>query len=66
MAVLASKRAHEIEAGDIKMLSEYKSPKTVGMAMEEIAAGNVIIDPDSLMLEKDAEKMDKLAQKDGE
>ena len=36
------------------------------MAMEEIAAGNVIIDPDSLMLEKDAEKMDKLAQKDSE
>ncbi|MSD83692.1 DNA-directed RNA polymerase subunit omega [Lactobacillus curvatus] len=66
LAVLASKRAHEIEAGDIKMLSEYKSPKTVGMAMEEIAAGNVIIDPDSLMLEKDAEKMDKLAQQDGE
>jgi DNA-directed RNA polymerase subunit omega len=66
LAVLASKRAHEIEAGDIKMLSEYKSPKTVGMAMEEIAAGNVIIDPDSLMLEKDAEKMDKLAQKDSE
>ena len=66
LAVLASKRAHEIEAGDIKMLSEYKSPKTVGMAMEEIAAGNVIIDPDSLKLEKDAEKMDKLDQKDGE
>lgn len=66
LAILASKRAHEIEAGDIKMLSEYKSPKTVGMAMEEIAAGNVIIDPDSLMLEKDAEKMDKLAQKDSE
>ena len=66
LAVLASKRAHEIVAGDIKMLSEYKSPKTVGMAMEEIAAGNVIIDPDSLMLEKDAEKMDKLAQKDSE
>ncbi|MCP8862601.1 DNA-directed RNA polymerase subunit omega [Latilactobacillus curvatus] len=66
LAVLASKRAHEIEAGDIKMLSEYKSPKTVGMAMEEIVAGNVIIDPDSLMLEKDAEKMDKLAQKDSE
>lgn len=66
LAVLASKRAHEIEAGDIKMLSEYKSPKTVGMAMEEIAAGNVTIDPDSLMLEKDAEKMDKLSQKDGE
>lgn len=66
LAVLASKRAHEIEAGDIKMLSEYKSSKTVGMAMEEIAAGNVIIDPDSLMLEKDAEKMDKLAQKDSE
>ena len=66
LAVLASKRAHEIEAGDMKMLSEYQSPKSVGMAMEEIAAGNVIIDPDSLMLEKDAEKMDKLAQKDGE
>lgn len=64
LAVLASKRAHEIEAGDMNLLSEYKSPRTVGMAMEEIAAGQVNVDPNSLMLEKDAERMDKLEQQE--
>ncbi|KRN33819.1 hypothetical protein IV40_GL000129 [Lactobacillus selangorensis] len=58
LAVLASKRAHQIEAGDVKMLSEYKSPKPLGQALEEIAAGDIIIDPDSMMLEKDAERID--------
>ncbi|WP_368296054.1 DNA-directed RNA polymerase subunit omega, partial [Lacticaseibacillus rhamnosus] len=44
LAVLAAKRAHELEAGDLKMLSDYKSDKSVGKALEEIAAGDVIID----------------------
>ncbi|EGF48925.1 DNA-directed RNA polymerase subunit omega, partial [Lacticaseibacillus rhamnosus MTCC 5462] len=51
-------RAHELEAGDLKMLSDYKSDKSVGKALEEIAAGDVIIDPKSKMLERDAEKLD--------
>ena len=49
---------HELEAGDLKMLSDYKSDKSVGKALEEIAAGDVIIDPKSKMLERDAEKLD--------
>lgn len=55
LAVLAAKRAHELESGDLKMLSDYKSDKSVGKALEEIAAGDVIIDPKSKMLERDAE-----------
>lgn len=58
LAVLAAKRAHELEAGDVKMIPEYKSLKTVGQALEEVAAGEVIIDPASKMLERDAEKLD--------
>ena len=46
LAVLAAKRAHELEAGDLKMLSDYKSDKSVGKALEEIAAGKVTIDPE--------------------
>ncbi|MCI1290474.1 MAG: DNA-directed RNA polymerase subunit omega [Lactobacillus sp.] len=47
LAVLASKRAHELEAGDPEALKNYKSLKSVGKALEEIAAGKVWIDPDS-------------------
>ncbi|ERL65574.1 DNA-directed RNA polymerase subunit omega [Schleiferilactobacillus shenzhenensis] len=56
LAVLSAKRAHQLEKGDPKMLSSYESPKTVGMALEEIAKGKVIIDPDSVLLEHEAEK----------
>ncbi|MCI1894589.1 MAG: DNA-directed RNA polymerase subunit omega [Lactobacillus sp.] len=58
LAVLAAKRAHELESGSIKMLPEYRSLKKVGQALEEVAAGDVIIDPDSKLLERDAEKLD--------
>ncbi|EPC83467.1 DNA-directed RNA polymerase subunit omega, partial [Lacticaseibacillus paracasei subsp. paracasei CNCM I-4649] len=40
----------ELESGDLKMLSDYKSDKSVGKALEEIAAGDVIIDPKSKCL----------------
>lgn len=46
LAILSAKRAHEIEAGAVMVLDEYKSDKTVGKALEEIAAGSVSIDPD--------------------
>lgn len=59
LAVLAAKRAHELEANAIRMLPEYKSPRTVGQALEEVANGDVIIDPDSKMLERDAERLDR-------
>ncbi|KRO18583.1 DNA-directed RNA polymerase subunit omega [Lacticaseibacillus saniviri] len=58
LAVLAAKRAHELEGGSIKMLADYKSPKSVGQALEEIAEGDVIIDPASKLLERDAEQLD--------
>ncbi|WP_127848670.1 DNA-directed RNA polymerase subunit omega [Lacticaseibacillus hulanensis] len=59
LAVLAAKRAHQLEAGEIRTLSEYKSPRTVGQALEEVAAGDVIIDPASKLLERDAERLDR-------
>lgn len=58
LAVLAAKRAHELEQGGIKMLPDYKSVKTVGQALEEVAVGDVIIDPASKLKERDAEKLD--------
>ncbi|KRM77362.1 DNA-directed RNA polymerase subunit omega [Secundilactobacillus collinoides] len=47
LIMLASKRAHELDAGAKPLLAEYKSPKTIGRALEEIAAGKVMIDPDN-------------------
>ncbi|KRL63972.1 DNA-directed RNA polymerase subunit omega [Lactobacillus psittaci] len=46
LSVLASKRAHELEAGDPAALDHFKSSKALGQALEEIAAGKVVIDPD--------------------
>ncbi|KRM90689.1 DNA-directed RNA polymerase subunit omega [Liquorilactobacillus cacaonum] len=45
LVMLASKRAHELDAGAIPMLSEYKSVKNVGRALEEVVADDLIIDP---------------------
>ncbi len=59
LAVLAAKRAHQLEGDAIRTLSEYQSPRTVGQALEEVAAGDVIIDPASKMLERDAERLDR-------
>ncbi|MDO1605550.1 DNA-directed RNA polymerase subunit omega [Lactobacillus sp. YT155] len=58
LAVLAAKRAHELENGDVEMMSTYQSPRVIGQSLEEIADGKIEIDPKSIMLEKDAEKMD--------
>ncbi len=46
LAILSAKRAHEIESGAVMVLDSYKSDKTVGKALEEIADGAVTIDPD--------------------
>lgn len=45
LVILASKRAHELAAGSTPMLEEFESVKYVGQALEEIDAGDVIIDP---------------------
>ena len=43
LIMLASKRAHELDAGAPPMLSEYESVKSVGRALEEIVAGDLNI-----------------------
>ncbi|WP_409022617.1 DNA-directed RNA polymerase subunit omega [Dellaglioa sp. P0083] len=45
LIMLASKRAHELDAGALPMLSNYKSKKNVGRALEEVVTGDLIIDP---------------------
>lgn len=45
LVILASKRAHELEAGATPMTEEFESVKHVGQALEEIEAGDVIVDP---------------------
>lgn len=62
LAVLAAKRAHQLEAGNFEMLDDYKSDKPVGLALEEIAAGKVEIDPKSNHKEAVAEAIDEKEQ----
>ncbi|WP_268913028.1 DNA-directed RNA polymerase subunit omega [Lentilactobacillus sp. SPB1-3] len=44
LIALASKRAHELDAGAKPLLNEYKSQKSVGKALEEVEAGLLKID----------------------
>lgn len=57
LVVLEAKRAHELRAGD-QATVEFKSVKPTLQALEEIAAGTVIIHPDASL------KRNTLAQKD--
>lgn len=47
LVILSSKRAHELDLGAQTMIeeSELKSVKNVGRALEEIASGDVVVDP---------------------
>jgi len=45
LVILASKRAHELDAGAQATLDNFDSVKSVGQALEEIEAETVIIDP---------------------
>ncbi|MGX7350463.1 DNA-directed RNA polymerase subunit omega [Enterococcus canis] len=45
LVILASKRAHELDAGAQATVENFESVKSVGQALEEIDAGNVISDP---------------------
>lgn len=47
MVIISAKRAHELHAKAEPLLEEYRSSKNVGRALEEIADGELIIDPDS-------------------
>ncbi|NVY96961.1 DNA-directed RNA polymerase subunit omega [Lactobacillus sp. DCY120] len=62
LAILAAKRSHELENGDTKMLSNYKSPRSVGQALEEIADQKVDINPDSILSERTAEAEELMAE----
>lgn len=44
LTILASKRAHELDAGAKPLLKHYHAKKSVGKAFEEIAAGKLKID----------------------
>ncbi|CAM2763124.1 DNA-directed RNA polymerase subunit omega [Fructilactobacillus fructivorans] len=46
LVMLASKRAEELDQGAKPLLPHYKSVKSVGMALEEIAAGVLTIAPE--------------------
>ena len=51
LATLASKRAHDFEeanAPNRELLEEYQSISNVGKALEEIASGDLVIDPESI------------------
>lgn len=47
LVILSSKRAHELDLGAQPMIDQeqFVSVKNVGRALEEIAAGDVVIDP---------------------
>lgn len=52
LAILASKRAHELE-GKIKgahgeLLEEYQSVSYLGKALEEISTADIVIDSESI------------------
>ena len=46
LIMLAAKHAHDLDAGSPELLSNYESPKNIGHALEEIAAGKVKIKED--------------------
>lgn len=62
LAVLSAKRAHELDDGDEEMLASYQSPRSVGQALEEIAADKIEIDPDSILMERNAERVELLEE----
>lgn len=53
LATLAAKRAHDFEVTDDEktnpaLLEDYQSISPVGKALEEIASGDLVIDPESI------------------
>ena len=60
LAVLAAKRAHQLENGDIELLNKYESPRTVGRALEEIADDKILI---QFFLKKKLKRLKKRKKK---
>lgn len=68
LVILASKRAHELDAGAQRTLDHFDSVKSVGKALEEIDALTVINDPNP-ELKRQRQKMEeeqRKAQKEAE
>ncbi|MHC5247001.1 DNA-directed RNA polymerase subunit omega [Enterococcus sp. HY326] len=68
LVILASKRAHELDAGAQATVDNFESVKSVGQALEEIDSGNVVSDPNP-ELKRERLKMEqeaRQAQKDRE
>lgn len=57
LAVLAAKRAHQIEDGYTRALDHYESMKSVGEALEEIEAGKI-----GVMTKEEIEKNNTIAE----
>lgn len=50
LVIIASKRAHQLHAKEMHLLESYDSYKNVGKALEEINAGDLVIDPTTVGL----------------
>lgn len=52
LAILASKRAHELEGkrqdAQAELLKEYQSVSYLGKALEEISSADIVVDPESM------------------
>lgn len=71
LVILASKRAHELESGATPMIEGFESVKHVGQALEEIVAGDVVVDPNpelkrELLKRKEAERQAVLDREQAE
>ena len=51
LCVIAAKRSKRIRDGEKLMLDDYHSVQPVGKALEEIAHGDILIDPKSQVVE---------------
>lgn len=68
LVILASKRAHELDAGAQPTLENFESVKSVGQALEEIDAETLVNDPhpEIKRAHLKMEEEEKRAQKDQE
>ena len=59
MVILSSKRAHELHGRSEPLLDHYQSYKNVGRALEEVVAGELEIDPNSIIPERSPNRHEK-------
>ncbi|SJZ96087.1 DNA-directed RNA polymerase subunit omega [Pilibacter termitis] len=70
LVILSSKRAHELEAGNMPTMESFQSVKPVLKALEEIEAGTVTNHPDPEgkreLIRKEEEARRKIAEEEQE